>query len=201
MAWVSGLVTLFAGAAIGLPGFVRYADQFTRAVQLAVEASDTPGAFPNMLLGPFAPLNFALGTPVGLTATYLCVTGAARAVMGYFDDPRGDPVLTMLDHAAHGAKRRISDTHDRRAGTTRRSGSARPVGQWRLGRYRGSLCFVVLAPKTGVGGGHVRPHLGRLVPHREALGHAATGGPANRLSPDRRATWRSTPERRRVRAP
>ena len=93
----SGALTMFLGFFLGIPGFMRYAEGFTAATQEAVAASDAPFAFPNMLFGPLAPLEFALGTPLGLVATYLCVTGAVRALSTLADDPRGDPVLTLLD--------------------------------------------------------------------------------------------------------
>lgn len=98
LASVSGLVTMFAGFAVGIPGFFLYADRFTRMMELAVARSDTPTAFPNMLFGPLVPIGFALGTRVGLVATYLCVTEAVRATTAAIvDDPRGDPLLTLAD--------------------------------------------------------------------------------------------------------
>jgi hypothetical protein len=98
LASVSGLLTMFTGFAVGILGFFLYLDRFTRMMELAVARSDTPAAFPNMLFGPLAPIGFALGTPVGLVATYLCVTGAIRAITAAIvDDPRGDPLLTLAD--------------------------------------------------------------------------------------------------------
>jgi hypothetical protein len=98
LACVSGLLTMFVGFAVGIPGFFRYADRFTRMMEVAIAQSDTPAAFPNMLFGPLAPISFALGTPVGLVATYLCVTGTVRAITAAIvDDPRGDPLLTLAD--------------------------------------------------------------------------------------------------------
>ena len=100
-AWASGLATLFLGSAIGFRGFFPYAEAFTQRVRQAVVQSDDPFAFPDMLFGLLAPINFAFGTPVGLVATYLCVTGVVRSLMGYVDDPRGDPLLTLADSLVH----------------------------------------------------------------------------------------------------
>ena len=107
VAWLSGVATMFVGFALGIPGFFRYAEAFTRSVELRVAASDDPLAFPNVLFGPLAPLNFALGTPLGLVATYLCVTGLLRAVRGGLDDPAGDPLLTLADRVVYGATTRV----------------------------------------------------------------------------------------------
>ena len=61
LACVSGLVTMSVGFAVGIPGFFRYADRFSRMMEVAIAQSDTPAAFPNMLFGPLAPISFALG--------------------------------------------------------------------------------------------------------------------------------------------
>ncbi len=103
-AWVSGLATMIAGFAIGIPGFLRYAGLFTDTVQVAAVQSGTPSDAPLALLGPLAPLNYAFGTPSGLIATYLWLTGILRAVAGYVDDPRGDPLLTLVDGIVHRIK-------------------------------------------------------------------------------------------------
>ena len=92
---------MVVGFAIGIPGFLRYAGLFTRTVQLAAVESGTPSDAPLALLGPLAPINYAFGTPSGLIATYLCLTGIVRAVAGYVDDPRGDPLLTLVDGIVH----------------------------------------------------------------------------------------------------
>ena len=124
-AGLSGVLTMFLVFSLGIPGFMRYAEGFTAAAQEAVAASDDPFAFPNMLFGPLAPLEFAFGTFLGLVATYLCVTGAVRALTTLSDDPRGDPLLTLLDGILAGAADAVGDGRARWS-RARREGRAVP---------------------------------------------------------------------------
>ena len=50
-------------------------------------------------MGALAVLYFPFFTPLGLFATYLTITGAFRGIAAWFDDPRGDLILTAIDSA------------------------------------------------------------------------------------------------------
>ena len=196
-AGLSGVLTMFLVFSLGIPGFMRYAEGFTAAAQEAVAASDDPFAFPKMLFGPLAPLEFAFGTFLGLVATYLCVTGAVRALTTLSDDPRGDPLLTLLDGILAGAADAVGDGRARWS-RARREGRAVPdrLVPRGLGRGRGGLCRAGRATEAGLEGGDRSDDARRLVPIGTALGHAVTRGAADRLSADRVARWRGAPPRR-----
>lgn len=105
---LSGIVTLLTGFFIGVGGF------FTLATKLAGANNDW---MLGRLAGPpvggdadvgFVPYGvsaltlfiFLFFTPTGLFALYLTASGMLRTISAYFDDPRGDPVLTAIDWAA-----------------------------------------------------------------------------------------------------
>lgn len=96
-AWLSGLVAMLAGFAIGIPGFIAYAWETagqTTDVFMAAHGDDVllPGS------GMAALPVFLLTTPLGLFSLYLTGSGFLRAVAAYVaDDPRGDFVLTAID--------------------------------------------------------------------------------------------------------
>ena len=102
-AFASGVATLFAGMAIGIPGFLEHAHATT---SLAIDAqlheafrNPSAGYSQGMSQG-FAGLSlftFLLLTPAGWITLYLTITGALRAGAAWFDDPIGDPILTALD--------------------------------------------------------------------------------------------------------
>jgi hypothetical protein len=112
MAGVSAIVTFFAAAAIGIPGYFRYVQSRTDLIVSSLLAATTglltPGANPRELLseqgaqmvwvsGYFAPFTFALLTPTGLVSFYLTLTGYYRLAAWYVESPQGDPVLTLID--------------------------------------------------------------------------------------------------------
>jgi hypothetical protein len=90
---LSAVLTMLAGFAAGIPGFIAYAGRagriaadMTLAVaqqqnqgQLAPDPALNYAPFASML---FAPLAFALFTPLGLLSTYLVLTGLDTLVRG-----------------------------------------------------------------------------------------------------------------------
>ena len=114
-AFVAGILTLLAGAAVGIPGFLEHAAanvSMANAVQVAtgpINRSLTQG-FAGMSL-----YTFLLLTPKGWLTMYLAGTGAVRAGSAWFDDPVGDPVLTGLDAIAWGTHRRLNSARARRS--------------------------------------------------------------------------------------
>lgn len=102
-AFASGLATFFAGAAVGIPGFLEHAHATTSlgldAELHRVFTSGDAGYRQGMVQG-FAGLSiftFLLLTPKGWLTLYLMIGGALRAAAAWFDDPFGDPLLTGLD--------------------------------------------------------------------------------------------------------
>jgi hypothetical protein len=102
-AFAAGVATLFAGTAVGIPGFLEHA---TANTSLAIdsqitEAMRNPSAgYSQGLAQGFAGLSlftFLLLTPKGWLTTYLIGTGSVRMGAAWFGDPVGDPVLTGLD--------------------------------------------------------------------------------------------------------
>jgi hypothetical protein len=81
-----GMVTLFAGCALGITGFFAY---MTRQLESAFFVPS-----PYMLVG-FA--GYVLFTPRGLFSLYLVGSGLARAVSSWTGEPFGDPILTGID--------------------------------------------------------------------------------------------------------
>jgi len=119
LAPVSGLMTMFSGFALGIPGYFRFLEAAGAGgndALLATAAGHSSNFVPQtgwMVLGPFA---FALFTPLGLVSSYLCLTGVVRASSAWLvDDPRGDPLLTALDAMARGLVACVSTTRTRRA--------------------------------------------------------------------------------------
>jgi hypothetical protein len=102
-AFASGLATLFAGAAIGVRGFLAHAHQ---TASLAIDSQLTkvftdPGAgYSQGMSQGFAGLaifTFLLLTPLGWLTLYLVAGGGYRMGAAWFDDPFGDPILTAAD--------------------------------------------------------------------------------------------------------
>jgi len=103
-ATAAGVLTLVAGFFFGVDQFFTYAMRQADAnntwmiAQLAKPAGqndDKLGFLPygmSMLALPM----FLFFTPSGLLATYLCASGAARAISATVDDPRGDPLISFV---------------------------------------------------------------------------------------------------------
>ena len=183
---LAGLVTLLAGFAIGLRGYLIYMQAFVERIsdQAALDAAATAGDA-GLPLGAWvipAAIGFAF-TPTGATAAYLCLTGLLRGISGYVDDPRGDPLLTLLDSGAtrpdHG---NASDSpppstraarRPRCAGSTRHGSLGRPCG-CRLRGDRGSA-------QARLGRGGLRDHRRAVVSARPPVRHAVATRPADRV--------------------
>jgi hypothetical protein len=96
-ACVSGVATLFLGAAIGIPGFLEHA---AATVSLANETMLEYDTWSRGMAGGFSGLSiftFLLLTPKGWATLYLGGSGAVRAAAAWFDDPIGDPIATIVD--------------------------------------------------------------------------------------------------------
>jgi hypothetical protein len=119
-AFASGIATLLAGTAIGIPAFIDHARQ---ATSLGVDAmlhrtfTDPNAGYSQGLVQGFSGLSiftFLLLTPIGWLTTYLVCTGTVRGIAAYFDDPVGDPLLTGIDAIVSG-RLRIRRTRKARA--------------------------------------------------------------------------------------
>jgi hypothetical protein len=122
---LSAVLTMLAGFAAGIPGFIAYAGRagriaadMTLAVaqqqnqgQLAPDPALNYAPFASML---FAPLAFALFTPLGLLSTYLVLSGLARVFGSVTLNPFGDPLLTGLDTLVRGTRTRTRARSARR---------------------------------------------------------------------------------------
>jgi hypothetical protein len=119
-AFASGLVALFIGAAIGIPGFLAHAGANVSFLNQAVvdEAMRNPHAgYSRGMVQGFAGLSiftFLFLTPTGLLTLYLMGSGATRAAAAWFDDPIGDPLLTGLDHLLGSGRERRRRDRERR---------------------------------------------------------------------------------------
>ena len=111
-ACLSGLAFFFAGAAIGIPGFLEHAHANAGlGIDRALEHMNKTEVYRGDLVIGFSGLSvftFLLLTPKGWLTSYLMLTGGLRAGAAWFDDPIGDPLLTGVDYAlaGHGEKRR-----------------------------------------------------------------------------------------------
>ena len=111
-AFVSGVLTIFAAAAIGIPGFLDHAGanvSFLNETMVREAQRDAHVEYNRGLVSGFAGLSiftFLLLTPSGVLTTYLLISGAVRAGGAWFDDPIGDPILTALDYAIGGGRQR-----------------------------------------------------------------------------------------------
>jgi hypothetical protein len=118
-AFVSAVLALFAGAAIGIPGFLQHAGANTSMANGAMIAEDQRGGSPysrGMVQG-FAGLSiftFLFLTPKGWVTAYLGLTGAIRMGAAWFDDPIGDPILTGIDEMVWRSRRSRRSAIDRR---------------------------------------------------------------------------------------
>jgi hypothetical protein len=103
-ALLSAIATTFAGAAIGISGFLTYTGLVVSLGTGTVLSRASRGE--EVSLSPaFAGLSifeFLLLTPRGWLTLYLLGSGAYRAIAAWFDDPFGDPVLTVADAVASG---------------------------------------------------------------------------------------------------
>jgi hypothetical protein len=102
-AFGSGVITLFAGLAIGLPGFLEHAHATTSLgldAELHKVFSDPNAGYSQGMVQGFSALSiftFLLLTPKGWITMYCVAGGVLRMAAAWFDDPIGDPILTGVD--------------------------------------------------------------------------------------------------------
>ncbi len=118
-AFLAGILTLLAGMAVGIPGFLNHAganvsianqgvlDAAMRDPRVGYERGAVAGAVSLSLF------TFLLLTPAGWLTMYLVGTGGVRAAAAWFDDPVGDPLLTGLDEIFLRADRRRRSRNER----------------------------------------------------------------------------------------
>lgn len=139
-ATLAGFVTLFTGCALGITGY------FAHMARVMESAFFVPSAY--MMVGYFGYLFF---TPRGLFSIYLVVSGLARAVSGWIDEPFGDPILTGVDTLFH----RTRGTAVARSATRERLGAEgadvpdrRYTGEW---ADLSGVDFVIVAARRKAG--------------------------------------------------
>lgn len=121
----SAILSIVAGAVVGLGGFLTYSERVGRETSaLIVKAAEAQltGRLPHdpsLNIAPVAvaaltPFAFLI-TPLGLLATYLIVTGFARMITWVVHEPSGDPILTAIDTAIRRASGRARDALERHA--------------------------------------------------------------------------------------
>jgi hypothetical protein len=122
----AGILTSVAGFFLGFGGFFSYATQTADANNswmlrtLASGGSDA-AAFVPYGMSVLTLFIFIFFTPLGWLSSYVTVSGFLRAAAAWFDDPRGDPVLSLLDGAVvrfleRRRGRRQRQTRERREG-------------------------------------------------------------------------------------
>jgi hypothetical protein len=118
-AFLSGLAFLFAGAAVGIPGFLEHAHANAGlGIDRALEHMNRTEVYRGDLVIGFSGLSlftFLLLTPKGWLTMYLIVTGGLRAGAAWFDDPIGDPILTGIDYALVGRREKRQIDRARKA--------------------------------------------------------------------------------------
>lgn len=119
-AFVSGLLTVLAGAAIGIPGFLEHAGAnvsfLNQTIVTEAQRNAQVGYSRGLVMG-FSGLSiftFLFATPKGLLTLYLLGSGSLRAGGTWFGDPIGDPILTGIDHIVAGRRERRRDDRARR---------------------------------------------------------------------------------------
>ena len=102
-----GILTWAGGMFLGVDGFLKFAAALASANNdwmLTTIGSNGPHAD----AAPLVPYGisaltffiFLTGTPAGLLSSYLAISGAFRGVSATLDDPRGDPIISIVDGAA-----------------------------------------------------------------------------------------------------
>lgn len=100
-ALVAGLITLLAGATLGITGFFTHLHETASAnnelfLQAAVKAQEDTMPMPSAL-NVLALFTFLFLTPQGWASSYLVASGAIRVGGAMFDDAHGDLLLTLAD--------------------------------------------------------------------------------------------------------
>jgi hypothetical protein len=114
----ASLLTFLAGWAVGIPGFFAYASGLSAFyVKLLMDAADSglnPTSDMAVGMNALAVFAFLFLTPAGLVTLYLTATGLVRFVSAWFDDPRGDAILSLVDWSIRRTLVRTRDSGERR---------------------------------------------------------------------------------------
>ncbi len=116
MAPVSGVLTVLAGAALGITGFFAYLERVAASPassMLEIAERQVAGTLPETAavssvpaaISILSPIAFAFFTPLGLFSVYLVASGWLRVVSWWIAEPHGDPVLTGIDWLFHRTRR------------------------------------------------------------------------------------------------
>jgi hypothetical protein len=126
----AGAVTMLAGFFAGVGGFLDFATRTAGANNSWMLRTLASGGPDSAALVPYGVsvltlFIFLFLTPLGWLSCYLTASGFLRAVSGWLDDPRGDPLLSIIDGAAISfaekrRRRRSRETRERREGTEAR---------------------------------------------------------------------------------
>jgi hypothetical protein len=97
----ASIVTMLAGAAFGITGFLGHLAKVTslnNSLYLEAAASSDAESMPlPSALSGLSLFTFILLTPQGWISSYLAVTGLVRSIGSQFDDAHGDFILTAGD--------------------------------------------------------------------------------------------------------
>jgi len=117
MAWVSGLVTMAAGAVIGVFGYFAYITPMADVGGQIMMKGGVEAGLAAHALAIVTVLGFAFFTPTGLFSTYLIGSGVIRAIAGFndLDGAGGDPLLTWADAGVRRLKQRVRQNARQRA--------------------------------------------------------------------------------------
>jgi hypothetical protein len=110
-AFAASVLTLFAGAALGITGFLAHLAEVTSQnnalyLEAAARSDAASMALPSALSG-LSLFTFILLTPQGWISSYLALSGLVRAIGAQFEDPHGDLLLTAADAGTRNAWRRL----------------------------------------------------------------------------------------------
>ena len=99
--FAASLITLLAGAALGITGFMSHLAEVTSTnnelyMEAAKHAKAEEMPLPSALSG-LSLFTFIFLTPQGWISTYLTLSGVLRTAGSQFDDPHGDLLLTAID--------------------------------------------------------------------------------------------------------
>lgn len=92
---------MLAGFFLGVDGFLKFGTRMADANntwmmrQLSSGGNDAAAMVPYGI-SVITLFIFLFFTPIGLLSSYLATTGALRAISAWFDDPRGDPLLSWI---------------------------------------------------------------------------------------------------------
>ena len=117
-AFAASLLTLLAGAAVGIPAFLAHAGASASLnndayVATAMHIPGDEAALPSGL-SVLSLFTFVLFTPAGWASSYLVFSGFVRTVGSRFDDPHGDFLLTAADATVRATLRRTGLAHQDR---------------------------------------------------------------------------------------